>query len=666
MRTLFLNHLKYNISTAQDSSFGAEISFNRGLNIVYGPNSLGKTSIIIGLLYALGLEKSLGIFKSNQNPFKPEFYDKIEGEKITTSYVLLEIDNGNDIYTIARSIIGKTDVVGIKKCQLLDFENKKDITYYVASGEGVAVSGGLQHFLFEFLDIPMVMVPTYDLGTSKIYFENLAPLFFIEQRAGWAQIQSRQITRYGIRDVKKVVFEFLMGLDRFESHLIEIKRKEIQESLRRITTLLNDREEEVVVAINGIRDGEVLLVNRADIGKTSIHDALVYLQNKYKQELKSLDTINTTETKATDENKDLRSMLKRADYKLRKSIDRANKLSSEIKGYVDYIERIHINKTKNKQLKKIENLTLSLNINTCPVCESNLSPEEEGECKLCHSKLKRKISTSEQNLAFLEDEEKSFKEVLESKKLELRKVKVLIQEHKSKVKNIEDKIEHNIQTFTGSGMSKLRSKVAALDDLKEEIKRYSWASRKWAELDEMRDEIRTLKGDKSEIEEQLSTINQSKRDKEILSSILSYFRNNVRELDLFRKKEYLINQIKIDESDNYTPYLDSYDIYNIISSSDNVRIMLSYYLSLFQTSINKNEDSLIKFPNLLILDEPKQQNLDNKTLKQFITLIEKLPEDQGQIILTTYSHVEKERDVFERYICHEMKNETDYLLKRLS
>ena len=29
---------------------------------------------------------------------------------------------------------------------------------------------------------------------------------------------------------------------------------------------------------------------------------------------------------------------------------------------------------------------------------------EEGECKLCHSKLKRKISTPEQNLAFLEDE----------------------------------------------------------------------------------------------------------------------------------------------------------------------------------------------------------------------------------------------------------------------
>ena len=48
-------------------------------------------------------------------------------------------------------------------------------------------------------------------------------------------------------------------------------------------------------------------------------------------------------------------------------------------------------------------------------------------------------------------------------------------------------------------------------------------------------------------------------DSEILNTILNYLKSNVRELGLFKAKEYLINQIKIDSTDNYTPYLDSYD-----------------------------------------------------------------------------------------------------------
>ncbi|TJY38206.1 ATP-binding protein [Pontimicrobium aquaticum] len=666
MRNLFINRLKYNIGTNVGSKFGADIVFDKGLNIVYGPNSLGKTSIIIGILYSMGLEKSFGIFKSSQNPFKPEFYDVIEGEKISTSFVQLEISNGKKTITIARSIIGKTNVVGIKNCKIKDFHSTKKINYYVAVGDGVASKGGLQHYLYKFLNIPFLEVPTYDGGASKLYFENLTPLFFVEQRAGWSQIQSMQVTRYGIRDVKRVAFEYLMGLDRFESHLIEIRKKEILEKIRRKKAVLGDREEEIIVGINGEKDGSVLLVNRSDIGKTSVHDGLSYLDKKYNRELEVLENLSESDSGLKDENKGLRTRLRRLDYKLRKSIDRANKLNSEISGYVNYIERIQINKAKNRQLKKIENLALTLNINSCPVCETELNVEEEGECKLCHSKLKRKISSPEQNLAFLEDEEKSFKEVLRSKKLELRKVGVAIADQKAKLKELEETIEHSINTYSDSSKSKIKLKVLELDDIREEIKRYRWASRKWQELDYFREELAELEAEKKTIDEKLRDLKYTKGDLEILKSIVDNFRNNVRELELFRSKEQLINQIKIDENDYYTPYLDSYDIYNIVSSSDNVRIILSYYLSLLQTSVKLEKDNNIKFPNILIFDEPKQQNLDNKTLKKFISLIEHIEENKCQIILTTYSHVEKEKNLFEKYICHEMVDSTDYLLKRIS
>ena len=66
MHNLKINNLTYNILTFQGNQFGADIPFKDGLNIVFGPNSVGKTSIVTGIVYGLGAEKGLGIFKTAQ------------------------------------------------------------------------------------------------------------------------------------------------------------------------------------------------------------------------------------------------------------------------------------------------------------------------------------------------------------------------------------------------------------------------------------------------------------------------------------------------------------------------------------------------------------------------------------------------------------------------
>lgn len=293
MRNLIINRIRYNIKTVEGNIFGADIPFECGLNIIYGPNSLGKTSIITGIIYALGAEKGLGIFKIGQNPFKPEFYDKVEGEAVQRSYVLLEISNGTDICCIARSIKNKTDTAAVKMCRIADEAETKEVSYLVAAGDGVLAEGGLQFFLYQFLDIPVVEVPTYENKLSKLYMENLIPLFFVEQRAGWSQIQARQVTRYGIRDIKKVAFEFMMGLDRFQTHLVEIKRREILEEIRRKKTIYEESVEELMVAANARITDDVLIVDRDDIGKVNIFDLIKLLQDRYNTELNRLGACRT-------------------------------------------------------------------------------------------------------------------------------------------------------------------------------------------------------------------------------------------------------------------------------------------------------------------------------------------------------------------------------------
>ena len=84
---------------------------------------------------------------------------------------------------------------------------------------------------------------------------------------------------------------------------------------------------------------------------------------------------------------------------------------------------------------------------------------------------------------------------------------------------------------------------------------------------------------------------------------------------------------------------------------------------MLQTSIELKDQPGIVHPHLLILDEPKQQNLDNASLADGITLIKTIPTAECQVILTTYSEVPGDREKFAADIIYEMTNDTDYLLK---
>ncbi|WP_287061720.1 hypothetical protein, partial [Algoriphagus sp.] len=212
----------------------------------------------------------------------------------------------------------------------------------------------------------------------------------------------------------------------------------------------------------------------------------------------------------------------------------------------------------------------------------------------------------------------------------------------------------------------LRKRILDADSTHKEMEKYSRIAQRWEDLKPLRRDITISSIELEKLNEEVSQYKQTTNDEAIINSITKYVQSNVTSLGLFKGNQTLIRSIKVDGNDNYTPYLDNYDIYNISSSSDNIRIILSYYLSLLQTSIKfKNLDS-INFPNVLILDEPKQQNLDNDSLIDCVSVIENISSDDAQVILTTYSELESDRQKFEKHIIYEMKNKTDYLLKRLT
>lgn len=666
MITFRINSLQYNITTVNKKDYGATINFKKGLNVIFGPNSVGKTSIITGIIYGLGAEKGLGIFKNEQNPFKPEFYDSIEKQEIRKSYLLLEITNGKSTITIFRYIYGgETNVCAVREGKLNKFNKSSPIGKYIIAGEGVFSDNGFQKFLFGFLNLPQIEVPTYESNYSRLYFENILPLFFIEQRAGWSSIQARQVTRYNIREVKNVVFEYAFNLDRIKLHMLQLEKKDLENQIKELSQEIERKEENIYVISNGVNSGDgVLLIENNDTGKTSISDYIKYLEKKYEIESIYLNQLSDANSDFADSNNSIRELLRKNEKRNSFILNKQDLITLEIDGYERYLLRIQTNKYKNKQLKKIFETTHEINLNHCPICETKLQKSIDSEiCRLCNSE-KNVISTPDQNLDFLEDEENTLKKLIRSKTLEKRKLINQQEKSEDKIKSLINQLEHQSKTFAGKKFSNLRSKILEVDNVKKDIERFQRINERWNDLSPARSELSKLNKSLISKKKEIDKYKETKKDFDILNDLTNNFKSNVEEIGLFKNKQELLNSIKIDSSNNYTPYLDSFDIYNISSSSDNIRIILSYYVALLQTALRNKLKHTTNFPSLLILDEPKQQNLDNKSLIDSVKIIQAIKGNNHQVILTTYTESVNEKQLLKDEIIFEMENSTDYLIKK--
>lgn len=223
-------------------------------------------------------------------------------------------------------------------------------------------------------------------------------------------------------------------------------------------------------------------------------------------------------------------------------------------------------------------------------------------------------------------------------------------------------LDFQMKTYLGQEIQNLRELATEIDKLYSDILSYKGLLSKWEDLEPLMHKIDEAEKRKKQIENEIKDYNKSTTDQDILNTIKNFLISNSKELHLFTSSK-LTNDIKLEMSDNYTPSLEFYDISNISSSSDYIRIILSYYLALLQTSVKLFNVERIKYPNLLILDEPKQQNLDDSAIKAFVKIIEEIPNsDNWQIILTTFN---PEKSLLEKYIRYEMKHRYDFLLKKL-
>jgi hypothetical protein len=614
---------------------GGRIEFAPRLNVITAPNNYGKSLVSCGIAWYLGLETMFGM-RAGDPGFFPEAarermdLGEVRGVRLIRAEAVLEVElKGVGTATITREIAENAllQIAG-------DIGGMRQATLKVGQGSMADEVAGFHSWLFGWSGLPRRKLARFHGGEAPIYFENLAPLFFIEQKEGWTDLQAMQVHRYGLSEVDQGAVEYLLGLEhrlqeRFRLQKFEVRATELKSSLKEVL----GRLEEVARS-----EGWIL--------EMSIHGSVVALRQRYaelsvaqvfkdtfnfdgpaevqrlqlsaanaREKLGSLDSSNDGEKGLVELSQKVID-LKRARHNAlselsaqRSELEEQRRLSASIEERIRSAgDLVRLKQAGVGLLTKAE----------CPTCRQEVSPdlfeltEQALEGVKGHlAALERQRDVARSAVTQLEAETQ-----IASKRLEL-----LDDERRG----YEGRL-----SLVNSVASRSMEMVAALAG------RLADAERK---LDRTMRVVRNLDEIQGQVDSWISeaTVELGPSTEEPVDEVT---RMNAFVIDL---RDFLVGlgHEGVPESEKagvtidseYIPFLDGRRLRSVGSASDLARMITAYVFALLQTGSKTGGHH----PGFAVLDEPLQQNPDEKHRVQFIETIGKVASALSeQVIVFTY------------------------------
>ncbi len=643
MQTLFISALRI-VAVTSEKNFGVFLTFDKGLNVIRGDNTSGKSTTVNAILYALGFEILLGKFGTDS--IKPVLKSALEygGENfsILESYVELELKNlKEESITVKRQIVGNTAnrLIKVNRGRVLtetSVTKGQDEYFYVGIRGAAQREKGFHNFLADFLGINLPLVPRYNGEDVPLYFECLMPLMFIEQVRGWGGIQMTLPKIYGIQNVAKVAFEFILKLDVSKIQWLRQEIAEEKKELRLKWNLTGERFEEIVKSINGI------VSNYPSSPTASLDEKdYPYISMLKDEELISLDSwiIETRdqiieikgrlETKK-EGGKDLEAQLETLDNSLllkeaslaqsRTEFFEEKRNIEELKERIDFIDT-DIKKNQDVSiLKKYgADKDISLIQGICPTCQQEIKDTllEQAAPPL----------SIERNIEFLKQQKQAAEILLESSEKALKVKGPIYEARRAEVEEIRKKIR-DLKRDLVSSVSTPR--VSAVREL---IEKESFLERAESVRETFENELNQFIGlserwrDILAREAELPKDAFSDLDKQKIIKFSELFSSHILE---FGFRSVSPGSIGI-SLDNYRPILENFEMSFDASASDNIRLIWAYTIALQELGkIYETNHFGITF-----FDEPGQQEIKALSRAAFYKVIGKMDYEQNQVIIAT-------------------------------
>jgi hypothetical protein len=622
--------------------------FETGLNVLAAPNSYGKSTLLQGIIFALGLEGMFG--RSTVPPLGPimkTVADLPDGSRpaVVESSITLTCRNGDGNYLRLRRFAA-SDNVANALIQTWAAPTEQGLATAPQVDTFVRQSGaatrelGFHRVLAKFLGWTLPQVPTYGPNEVPLYLECLFPLFYVEQKSGWAGVTPRMPTYLGIRDMLRRSVEYVVGLSTLERlRALNALREELIE-VRAAWTRTVDRIQSESEASNlrstvpASATGKAQ--RRATLIEADIEGSWVPLETALEQwemRARALDSvrIQTAGERTERSRRELEESertVRRIGGRLRALEEQKSYVQADLDALVSRLATVEADRRRLQDVQKVQALGSELGVplladDICPTCLQKLDDRHVSTGQ---------AATLEQTL-LLGDAERTT--LIDMRAVAEQKLKDLFR--------AEDAMSQQLGQARGQVRllrDELVSESAApsLVDVREQLwlrERIKSARRVEAlvrtgdeSLDELADRNDYLRSHIRELEAEAV----SSEDKQILSDFNSSFRGQLAEYEL---RSLPPDQVAIDPNsliptDNGIEL--RFDIAYGMSASDTIRTKWAYYVALMQTASRSRTGH---HPRLLIFDEPAQQQTAKMSLAALVRKLGEVSQEGHQILYAT-------------------------------
>lgn len=605
---LFLNRLViYNT----EGEVAYDEKFHRGVNIIRGDNSSGKSTISHFIFYILG----------------GAFNDWVK-EARECSVVYGEVVLNGAIVTLKRELSFNKDGVA-NKLQAMEFywdefENaKKNIEGWQKFNFAKTDNKkSFSNVLFENLDIPIVK------GDNNISMHQLLRLMYIDQES---PINSLFLYEYFDTTLtRETVSDLLLGVYSQELY-------DDQQTLEEYKKEQEDLRAELAVMKKFIH-------NKEDLDPTHINNRISNKENEileldkkiisYKEENKRVNF--TKKSKLAFEELNQQSLSQRSIVKNLTNEIRNNELEIEDTKYFIKALENNLNAIKNSIVTR--DFLGSFSLDKCPECLSPLEkPEKENTCGLCKKEIDNTVGISEARKI----EQEIYFQIQESKKINSRKEKELFEKktrlevEKAKLYQIQIKVNQSlvyVRSFREEKIDKfyedrgfLEGELIQLRTLLENAEIYN---EKKSRHDKLASKIETLGSKIVRLKDKQDVLKERVNNQ--IEGIGVYLLNN----DLKRQQEFFeAKEFHIDYRNNITFISDKNAKY---SASSSFYLRNSARFAIFLSSLLVNS---MRYPRFILCDNMEDKGIELGRVHNFqkilVDYLKKFDKNTYQVIYTT-------------------------------
>lgn len=628
---LRINRLRIEINTV-NGIYGIDEYFKDGLNFVSSiDNTCGKSSILAAIYYCLGFEQILGGVsgigsKVLTSAFKNTIEDNGKSWSVTESGAYLEISNGLEVITVYRTIktenkdnrlitvfYGEYNSLGNPEIQSEDF--------YVNIQNAATSSRGFHSFLENFLHLELPLVRTSDGIERKLYLQLIFSAMFIEQKHGWSDILSG-MPIFGIRESKKRVLEYIIGLD-------TLKNEKEHERLNGIKTEIENEWKKLIQQIQA-----TVYLNSCNIINLPIHPR-VLSDKEYSRIVIFTETDLTIEARSEQLSAEYESLCQLKPRVTDNFEAISKELSKTEATILDFEEKLKILTQKLFSLNQIinqlnsniqlicadirnnedaarlqkfgsEHATEQISVNVCPTCKQQIQ-DNLLEANVCSG-----FMSIEENIRHLKAQKSMLVFSLNGRKNTLDEIRKQKQDYESRLltlRRLAHTLRSDLYTTTDAEASEaimlkkieITQKIEQLSQLKNDLATFLESLR------DLSDRWNTYLDQKSKLPKK----GVPKSDIDKVELLKTYFINNLSRYHYSSLPS--LAEIEISK-ESLLPTVDGFDMKFDSSASDGIRMIWAFTMALLQVSIKKDGNH----PGVIIFDEPAQQSIVPEDMRSFI------------------------------------------------